>query len=146
MHKESPVYWVQSQAIISIGGWYWKMCQYMLCQCKKKYSYQSICLLQIKELKECRLFNSHWVLPRSSALIELTLGCIHIHAIIMIIHTLTAASEKGNTMLTHYHPGVYGSSLKNQWSCCKNSERTCQGCHSIHQSICMCFSNVLSMK
>ena len=77
---------------IYIGGWYWKMCQYaqyshciyasvkIMCQCRKNIHIKSICSQQIRKLKECRL--SHWVLPRSSALIELTLGCIHVYTII----------------------------------------------------------------
>ena len=65
---------------------------------------------------------------------------------VLFIHIHAAAKDKGNNMLTYYHPGIYGSPLKNQWGCCKNSERTYKGCQSIHHSICMYLSNVLNLK
>lgn len=40
----------------------------------------------------------------------------------------TVAKEKTNTMLSTYHPGVYGLHVKDRWSCCGRTLRECDGC------------------
>ena len=40
------------------------------------------------------------------------------------------ATNKGNTMLDHYHWGAYGSKATGQWSCCNESRNDALGCRS----------------
>lgn len=39
-----------------------------------------------------------------------------------------AAIEKGNELLLKHHPGVYGLTNKDRWSCCGRARRECEGC------------------
>jgi hypothetical protein len=34
-----------------------------------------------------------------------------------------------NIMASHYHPGAYGKAVQGKWSCCKEKEKTAQGCN-----------------
>ena len=53
------------------------------------------------------------------------------------------ALDCGNSMLSHYHWGAYGLEEKDKWSCCKSTDRMCQGCHPVgtgmyHVPFCLC--------
>uniref|UniRef100_A0A1X7T040 PH domain-containing protein n=1 Tax=Amphimedon queenslandica TaxID=400682 RepID=A0A1X7T040_AMPQE len=39
-----------------------------------------------------------------------------------------AAIDKGNELLLKHHPGVYGLTNKDRWSCCGRARRECEGC------------------
>jgi hypothetical protein len=39
-----------------------------------------------------------------------------------------ASLEYGNQLLLKHHPGVYGLTNKDRWSCCGRSRKECEGC------------------
>ena len=45
-----------------------------------------------------------------------------------IFSCCTAAIDKGNELLLKHHPGVYGLTNKDRWSCCGRARRECEGC------------------
>ncbi|XP_019848951.1 PREDICTED: uncharacterized protein LOC109580353 isoform X2 [Amphimedon queenslandica] len=57
-----------------------------------------------------------------------------------------AAIDKGNELLLKHHPGVYGLTNKDRWSCCGRARRECEGCADSRGALKMLGKNVETKK